>query len=87
MLDPFFGCGTVGLVCRRLNRQFIGVELNPEDADEAMKLLEKQPINGTVSKRFRCKVEKDAHQPAFLETPAQKGSREISDHESLLQTD
>lgn len=29
VLDPFFGSGTVGLVARELNRQYVGVELNP----------------------------------------------------------
>lgn len=43
VLDPFFGCGTVGLVCKRLNRQFIGIEINPDDLDEAMGLLEREP--------------------------------------------
>ena len=28
VLDPFFGSGTVGVVCRRLGRQYIGIELN-----------------------------------------------------------
>ncbi len=30
VLDPFFGAGTVGLVCGRLCRNFIGIELNPD---------------------------------------------------------
>jgi len=29
VLDPFAGSGTVGAVCRRLARRFVGVELNP----------------------------------------------------------
>ncbi|MFN9480246.1 MAG: DNA-methyltransferase [Betaproteobacteria bacterium] len=29
VLDPFFGSGTVGLVCQRLGRRFVGIELNP----------------------------------------------------------
>jgi DNA modification methylase len=29
VLDPFAGAGTVGLVCERLQRDFIGIELNP----------------------------------------------------------
>jgi hypothetical protein len=29
ILDPFSGAGTTGLVALRLNRQFIGIELNP----------------------------------------------------------
>ncbi len=30
VLDPFFGSGTVGLVSQEENRQYIGIELNPE---------------------------------------------------------
>lgn len=30
VLDPFAGAATTGLVAARLNRDFIGIELNPE---------------------------------------------------------
>ena len=30
VLDPFFGSGTTGAVAVSLNRNYIGVELNPE---------------------------------------------------------
>ena len=30
VLDPFFGSGTVGLVCREYQRPCVGIELNPE---------------------------------------------------------
>jgi len=30
VLDPFFGSGTVGVVCGRHRRNFVGVELNPD---------------------------------------------------------
>lgn len=30
VLDPFAGSGTVGVVCAKAQRQFIGIELNPE---------------------------------------------------------
>ena len=30
VLDPFFGSGTVGLVCKNDGREFIGIEINPE---------------------------------------------------------
>lgn len=30
VLDPFFGSGTVGLVCQEYKRRFIGIELNDE---------------------------------------------------------
>jgi len=35
VLDPFFGSGTTGAVCRELNRNCIGIELNPEYAKVA----------------------------------------------------
>ena len=33
VLDPFFGSGTVAQVCEKLNRQWIGIELNAEYKD------------------------------------------------------
>jgi DNA modification methylase len=30
ILDPFIGSGTTGLVALRMNRKFLGIELNPE---------------------------------------------------------
>ena len=30
VLDPFFGAGTVGVVCERLGRRCVGIEINPE---------------------------------------------------------
>ena len=30
VLDPFLGSGTTGVVCQRLNRRFIGIEIKPE---------------------------------------------------------
>lgn len=38
-LDPFFGAGTVGLVCERMQRAFIGIELNPDYVAIARKRL------------------------------------------------
>jgi site-specific DNA-methyltransferase (cytosine-N4-specific) len=39
VLDPFFGSGTVGVVSAALNRNFVGIELNPEYAQLARKRL------------------------------------------------
>jgi site-specific DNA-methyltransferase (cytosine-N4-specific) len=39
VLDPFFGSGTVGLVCQMLSRRFIGIELNPEYVELALQRL------------------------------------------------
>ena len=39
VFDPFFGCGTVGLVARKHNRRYLGIELNPEYVNSALNLL------------------------------------------------
>jgi DNA modification methylase len=39
VLDPFFGSGTVGVVAKKNNRKYIGIELNPEYAQIAEKRL------------------------------------------------
>ncbi|WP_458692637.1 DNA methyltransferase [Prevotellamassilia timonensis] len=41
LLDPFFGSGTTGMVAKRLNRRYIGIELNPDYCE-----LAKQRIGG-----------------------------------------
>ena len=43
VLDPFFGTGTVGLVCQQLGRKFLGIELNPEFAEIARIRLNLSP--------------------------------------------
>ncbi len=40
VLDPFAGAGTVGMVARRLQRRFVGIELNPTFADMAERRIE-----------------------------------------------
>lgn len=41
VLDPFFGAGTTGLVADRLQRDCIGIELNPEYAAMAQSRIER----------------------------------------------
>jgi hypothetical protein len=40
VIDPFFGAGTTGLVADRLQRNCIGIELNPEYAEIARRRIE-----------------------------------------------
>jgi site-specific DNA-methyltransferase (adenine-specific) len=47
ILDPFFGSGTVGVVCKETKRNYVGIELNPKYvrvakdrlADEHLKIV------------------------------------------------
>jgi DNA modification methylase len=39
VLDPFFGSGTVGLVCRNLQRRFVGIEIKREYAEMAKRRI------------------------------------------------
>ncbi|MBU3913289.1 MAG: site-specific DNA-methyltransferase [Nanoarchaeota archaeon] len=41
ILDPFMGSGTTGVVAKRLNRNFIGIEIDEEFFDMAKERIEK----------------------------------------------
>jgi len=43
ILDPFMGSGTTAIACKQLNRNFIGIELNPEYCKIARERLRKVP--------------------------------------------
>ncbi|MEI7731472.1 MAG: site-specific DNA-methyltransferase [Verrucomicrobiota bacterium] len=74
VLDPFSGVGTVGLVCQRLHRKYIGVELNSHYAAEAEQLLARngpaRPANGSNYPPIEYE-----HQVALLETPGKHRKR------------
>jgi DNA modification methylase len=40
VLDPFFGAGTTAVAAERLNRDWLGIELNPDFADLAMRRIQ-----------------------------------------------
>ena len=40
VLDPFFGAGTVGVVCKNLDRKFIGIELSKEYCEMVAKRID-----------------------------------------------
>jgi DNA modification methylase len=39
VLDPFLGGGTTGVICRQLQRKFIGIEIDPDLARAALKRI------------------------------------------------
>jgi DNA modification methylase len=39
VLDPFFGSGTVGVVCEQQRRKYVGIELNPKYVQLAVKRI------------------------------------------------
>lgn len=43
ILDPFIGSGTTAVVCKKLNRKFIGIEINSEYCKIAEERLKKVP--------------------------------------------
>lgn len=42
VIDPFFGSGTTGIYARKVERNFVGIELNPEYVEIAKKRLYKE---------------------------------------------
>lgn len=47
VIDPFFGAGTLGVSCLRLNRKFIGIELNPNYTNLAISRINNF-LNGRI---------------------------------------
>jgi len=48
VLDPFSGSGTTAAVAKRMNRQYIGFELNPEYAEASEKRIRGEAILYTI---------------------------------------
>ena len=51
VLDPFFGTGTTGVVCKKLGRKFIGIEKNATYIREAKKRILK--VNKIKSEKIK----------------------------------
>jgi len=49
VLDPFVGSGTTLIECRRLGRNGIGIDINPEVVEKAKQLIEKEPNRFNVT--------------------------------------
>jgi len=48
ILDPFLGSGTTALACKRLNRNWIGIELNEDYCEYARERLEQETVEAFV---------------------------------------
>jgi len=48
VLDPFLGSGTTAVACKRLNRNFLGFEINPDYCKLAVKRLEQENIQNWI---------------------------------------
>jgi len=48
VLDPFIGSGTTGVACKKLGRNYIGFDINPEYCKYAEKRLKKVREDKTV---------------------------------------
>ena len=72
VLDPFFGSGTVGLVADRLQRRFVGIELNPSYVVEATALLQR-PATATPRNGHRRNEPEYELAPALLDSSGQHG--------------
>ena len=52
VLDPFFGSGTTGLVCEKINRKWIGIDLSDEFCKIAkLRINPKHKENKEVQRR------------------------------------
>ena len=52
ILDPFMGSGTTGVVAKRYNRNFIGIEINPEYFKWAKDRIEKTEVKISLFSDF-----------------------------------
>lgn len=58
ILDPFVGSGTTAVAAKKLGRNFIGIDINPEYVDIALKRLEETVYQNTSKKRHPIKTSK-----------------------------
>lgn len=48
-IDCFMGSGTTGVACKHLNRNFIGIELDPNYFEIAKNRIENEPTQLTLA--------------------------------------
>lgn len=50
VLDPFLGSGTTAIVCKELNRKYIGFEINPQSVDTCIERLSQETLSPFIQK-------------------------------------
>jgi len=69
ILDPFTGSGTTGVIAKRLKRNFIGFEINPEYYEIADKRINAEKSNGKIVFTDKM-IKQDKQLRIFLEEKA-----------------
>jgi len=70
ILDPFMGSGTTGVVAKRLNRNFIGIEIDETYYCIAQKRIENTQIENNLIQFLRKLTDKNSGQLDFYSTIA-----------------
>lgn len=65
ILDPFMGSGTTGVVAKRLNRNFTGIEIDEKYYNIAKKRIENTPIENNLVKFLEKLTNKNSLQLDF----------------------
>jgi len=96
VLDPFFGSGTTGAVAKKLNRNFIGIELEPDYVEIARTRIDRiQPslfgfdeaILSTKSKRMAPRVSFGQLVETQYIQPGQKIYSNTREYEAVVKAD
>lgn len=62
VLDPFMGSGTTAIACKKLNRDFIGIEISPEYCELAEKRISISNEDWVRMNSKKTKVKESHHQ-------------------------
>lgn len=57
ILDPFMGSGTTGVVAKKHNRNFIGIELEKKYFDWAKNRIDKTPVMKSIFPRYKTSLQ------------------------------
>ena len=78
VIDPFSGSGTMGVVCERLKRSFLGIELNPAYVEMSKRRI--REARNQVATRIGCTAAHDvpARRPPGADTPSRSSGAPLA---------